>query len=102
MVLTALKKKKPELLLVLEYPFVSLHNNETEGDIREYAKRRKINGSTRSDNGRKSRDVFTSLKKTCRKLGVSFLAYTKDIIEEKNKIPPLAHIFLQRSQMKFT
>lgn len=102
LVLRSLKKKKSELLLVLKYPFVSLHNNETEGDIREYAKRRKISGSTRSDNGRKSRDVFTSLKKTCRKLGLSFWAYTKDRIEEKNKIPPLAHILLQKSQIKFT
>jgi hypothetical protein len=35
-------------------------------------KKRKISGSTRSDAGRKSRDTFASLKKTCRKHGISF------------------------------
>jgi hypothetical protein len=102
LVLAELKKKKSELLLVLDHPFVSLHNNNSERDIREYAKRRKISGSTRNENGKKSRDVFTSLKKTCRKLGVSFWEYTKDRIEEKNKIPPLADILLQRSQLNIS
>jgi hypothetical protein len=97
-VLEQLKNKKPELLLVLDHPFVSLHNNDSEREIREYAKRRKISGSTRSDKGRKSRDVFTSLKKTCRKLGVSFWDYTLDRIKGENKIPPLAQILIQRSQ----
>ncbi len=99
-VVDQLKKKKRELLLVLDYPFVSLHNNGSEREIREYAKRRKISGSTRSENGRRSRDVFTSLKKTCRKLGVSFWDYTLDRIKGENKIPPLAEILLQRSQHK--
>lgn len=97
-VLEDIKKKKGELMLVLDYPFVSLHNNSSERDIREYAKRRKISGSTRSDRGKKSRDVFTSLKKTCRKLGISFWEYTKDRIEQKNQIPPLTDILLQRYQ----
>ena len=45
-VLDTIATKKGELLLVLEYPEVSLHNNSTEREIREYAKRRKISGST--------------------------------------------------------
>ena len=52
-----------------------LHNNDSERDIREYVKKRKISGSTRSDLGRKARDTFTSLKKTCGKLGVCFWDY---------------------------
>jgi len=98
LVLEQLKKKKRQLLLVLDYPFVSLHNNDTEREIREYAKRRKISGSTRSENGKKYRDVFTSLKKTCRKLGVSFWEYIMDRIAHKNKIPPLADILILRAQ----
>jgi hypothetical protein len=46
----------------------TLHNNLSEGDIREYVKRRKISGGTRSEDGRRCRDTFASLKKTCRKL----------------------------------
>ncbi len=97
-VLEGLKEKKTELLLVLDYPFTSLHNNSSERQIREYAKRRKISGSTRSNKGRKSRDVFTSLKKTCPKLGVNFWDYLLDRIEGKNEIPRLADIILHRSQ----
>ena len=101
-VLDQLKKKKQQMLLVLDYPFVSLHNNGTEREIREYSKRRKISGSTRSENGKKYRDIFTSLKKTCRKLGVSFWEYVEDRIAQKNKIPPLADILIRRSQPDFS
>jgi hypothetical protein len=34
-----------------------------------------ISGGTRHDDGRRARDTFTGLKKTCRKLGVSFWQY---------------------------
>jgi len=80
---------KSELLLVLERPDIPLHNNLSERDIREYVKRRKVSGSTRSDTGKQCRDTFTSLKKTCRKLGISFWQYLQDRIECKNKLPPL-------------
>ena len=83
---------KSELLLVLSRPDIPLHNNLSENDIREYVKRRKISGSTRSDSGKLSRDTFTSLKKTCRKLGVSFWEYLRDRIHLRNKIPPLWEI----------
>jgi len=91
-------KNKSELLLVLERPDIPLHNNGSERDIREYVKKRKISGSTRSDNGRKCRDTFTSLKKTCRKLGVSFWQYLKDRIEKTNLLPDLSDLIRQRSQ----
>ena len=68
-------RNKRELLLVLERPDIPLHNNLSEGDVREYVKRRKISGGTRSEKGRLGRDTFASLKKTCRKLGVSFWKY---------------------------
>ncbi len=80
---------KSELLLVLQRPDIPLHNNLSERDIREYVKRRKVSGSTRSDMGKECRDTFTSLKKTCRKLGISFWQYLQDRIECKNKLPPL-------------
>lgn len=85
-------QNKSELLLVLSRPDVPLHNNLSERDIREYVKRRKVSGSTRSDTGKQCRDTFTSLKKTCRKLGISFWRYLLDRIEYQNKYPPLAKI----------
>lgn len=85
-------QNKSELLLVLDRPDIPLHNNLSERDIREYVKRRKVSGSTRSSPGRKCRDTFTSLKKTCRKLGVSFWEYIKDRVANLNAVPRLSDL----------
>jgi len=93
--LKRLYENKAELLLVLERPEIPLHNNLSENDIREYVKRRKISGSTRSELGRRCRDTFTSLKKTCRKLGISFWDYLMDRLSKANTIPLLPEIIVQ-------
>lgn len=82
--------KREAFLAVLEYPHLPLHNNLSENDIREYARLRKISGGTRSDMGRRCRDTFMSLKKTCRKLGISFQAYLRDRLTRRGQIPLLA------------
>jgi len=93
-VLKRLYKNKDELLLVLERPDIPLHNNLSERDIREYVKRRKISGSTRSDEGRRCRDTFASLKKTALKMGVSFWDYLIDRTTKKYSIPSLDQLVL--------
>jgi hypothetical protein len=95
--LKRINNNKSELLLVLERPDIPLHNNGAENAIREYVKKRKISGSTRSESGRRCRDTFTSLKKTCRKLGVSFWQYLKDRIENTGVIPDLSDLIRQHS-----
>ena len=90
-------KNKSELLLVLDRPDIPLHNNLSERDIREYVKKRKISGSTRSERGRRCRDTFTSLKKTCRKLGVSFWHYLNDRVYGRGEIPPLSELIRQKA-----
>ena len=90
--LKRIRNHKSELLLVLDRPDIPLHNNTSETDIREYVKKRKISGSTRSDHGRWCRDTFTSLKKTCRKLKVSFWEYLRDRVSGSNTIAPLADL----------
>ena len=100
-VLEKIANKKAELLLVLERPETSLHNNASENDIREFAKRRKINGPTKSDAGRNARDTFASLKKTCRKIGISFWEYLEDRITQKNTIPNLSSIISEKFAMDF-
>ena len=69
------------LLLILEHPEIPLTNNLSERDIRECAMKRKISVGTRNDLGRRCRDTFLSLKKTCRKLGVSFCRFVQDRIQ---------------------
>jgi hypothetical protein len=87
--LKRMHKNKAELLLALERPDLPLHNNLSEGDIREYVKRRKVSGGTRSEEGRRCRDTFSSLKKTCRKLKVSFWEFLNDRVRGENQIPAL-------------
>lgn len=99
--LSRLYRNKDELLLVLDRPDIPLHNNDAERDIREYVKKRKISGSTRSALGRRSRDTFASLKKTCRKLGISFWHYLKDRLSGDSThqhVPCLPDLMRQRAQ----
>lgn len=89
--------KKTELLRVLERPETPLHNNGTETDAREMVVKRKVSGGTRSEEGQKCRDTFVSLKKTCSKLGINFLGYLEDRVNELFTIPGLAQEILSRS-----
>jgi hypothetical protein len=89
-------RNKSELLLVLDHPDIPLHTNGSEGDIRDYVKKKKVSGGTRSDLGRRCRDTFASLKKTCRKLGISFWDYLSDRVSGSNNIPLLPEIVCQR------
>lgn len=91
-------KNKSELLLVLQRPEIPLHNNLSENDIRGYVKKKKISGGTRSENGRRCRDTFSSLKKTCRKLGISFWDYLKDRLSGNNSIPLLSDCIRHRAK----
>jgi hypothetical protein len=94
-VLKEMRSHKADLLRVLERPEVPLHNNARESDIREFVKRRKISGGTRNDAGRRCRDTFASLKKTCRKLGVRFWDYVQDRIRGLGRLPRLAELIRQ-------
>ena len=87
--LKRLSRNKDELLLVLKRPDIPLHNNLSEGDIREYVIKRKISGSTRSENGRRCRDTFASLKKTCKKQRISFWEFLTDRLRSQQLIPYL-------------
>jgi hypothetical protein len=95
--LKRMHRNKDELLRVLERPELPLHNNLSEGDIREYVKRRKISGGTRSDAGRRGRDTFASLKKTCRKLGISFWKFLNDRIRGEHRVPSLPTLIAARA-----
>jgi hypothetical protein len=96
--LRRIHEKRADLLLVLERPEIPLHNNLSESDIREWAKKRKISAGTRSELGRRCRDTFVSLKKTCRKLGVSFWRYLQDRICGDQEVLPLPELMRQASQ----
>ena len=93
--LESIHKNKKELLLVMDRPEIPLHTNQSENDLREIVKKRKISAGTRSTDGRISRDTFISLKKTTMKLGISFWDYLLDRINSTNSIKPLSQIIAQ-------
>jgi hypothetical protein len=98
--LKRIHENREELLLVLDHPEIPLHNNLSESDIREWAKKRKISAGTRSELGRRCRDTFISLKKTCRKLGVSFWRYLQDRIRGVREILALPDLMREAAQEK--
>ena len=92
--------QKQELLRVLDAPQLPLHNNAAETDIREYVTRRKISGGTRHDDGRRARDTFIGLKKTCRKLNYSFWQYLMSRLKGDDSIPYLPDVIREKASAK--
>ena len=100
-----LKRRKTELLVALERPEVPLNTNSSEQDIRDPVTLRKISGSTRSEDGRRCRDTFLSLKKTFQKNAISFWAYLGDrlgITTHGNCSPTRPHPTARRSKAAVT
>ena len=99
-VLNQIRNHKIELLQVLDCPKFPLHNNAAETDIREYVTRRKISGGTRSELGRKARDTFVGLKKTCRKLGISFWNYLTSRLHGDEQVLSLSDVIRAKAAAK--
>jgi hypothetical protein len=101
-VLNQIRNRKIELLQVLNCPEFPLHNNAAETDIREYVTRRKISGGTRSELGRKARDTFVGLKKTCRKLGISFWKYLISRLYGDEQVLSLSDVIRAKAAAKIS
>ena len=97
-ILKGMHARRASLLRVLKQPAVPLHTNLSESHLRDYVKKRKISGGTRSQSGRQARDTFASLKKTCRELGVNFWAYLQDRVRGAGQIPRLAELIRRKAE----
>jgi hypothetical protein len=96
-VLSRIKRWKDKLLLALDYPNLPIHNNTSERDIRDYVRRRRISGGTRSDTGRDARDTFASIKKTCQKVDISFWTYLLDKTHKTKRLRKISdYVHLKR------
>ncbi|MEN0051623.1 MAG: hypothetical protein AAF806_31455, partial [Bacteroidota bacterium] len=96
--ITKAKAKKPQLLVVLKYPYVPLHNNASELDARKEVRYRDVSFQTRNARGTQAKDTFFTILQTCKKLGVNAYAYIMDRIRRKNEMPSLQSIILQRGK----
>jgi hypothetical protein len=87
--------KKNELLTVLDYPEIPLHNNLSENGIREMVMKRKISGGVETEEGIKAWENNMSILATCKKLGVSFYEFMKGVFS-KNVTICLSDLILQK------
>jgi len=86
------RAKKDNLLLVLKYPELPLHNNPAELAVRQRVRKRDVSFGPRTQDGVRAWDTFMTLAATAKKLGVSFYQYIHDRISGTNQIPPLASL----------
>jgi hypothetical protein len=86
------KNKKTKLLLVLEYPELPLHNNLSESGLREFVLKRKISFGTKNAYGTKAWENYMTISATCKKIGVNFFEYIKDIFSGNMQLPKLASL----------
>ncbi len=91
------KAKKENLLLVLKYPELPLHNNDSELGARQQARKRDVSLHTMVPDGTRANDTFLTLVQTCKKLGINCYDYFLDRIKRLFKIPPLAKIIAEIS-----
>ena len=86
---------KQELLVVLEYPEVPLHNNAAELGARVQVRKRDVSLHTITAEGTKAQDTFLTIVQTAKKLGVNPIAYFYDRFTQCNAIDRLAVLILK-------
>ncbi len=91
------KDKKQELLLVLTFPEIPIHNNPAELALREIVIKRKISSGTRSEDGKIAWENMMSILDTCRKQGINFFNYILDIFSKKSSTTKLAALISQNA-----
>ena len=91
------KQKKEELLLVLKYPELPLHNNASELSERVAVRKRDVSLHTMTNEGTRANHTFLSIVETCRKLGVNSYEYILDRMSKTYALPSLAQLIRSRS-----
>jgi len=90
------KAKEEELLKVLKYPELPLHNNGSELEVRAEKRRQDVSLQTKTEEGTKAKDTFLTITQTAKKLGVSAYEYIYDRISRQFNLPSLAELIEQR------
>jgi regulator of replication initiation timing len=91
------KDKKEELLMVLKYPEIPLHNNESELGARAKARERDVSLQNKTDEGTKAADTIRTIVQTAKKLSVNAYEYIFDRVSKRFKLPSLAEIIRRKS-----
>jgi len=92
--------KKEALLLPLRFPFLPLHNNDSEGGAQHQARLRDIHLQTRNEKGTRAKDTFATIVKTARKLNVNLYEFFYDRIARNFSMPALANLILAKCKLQ--
>lgn len=84
------RTKKNELLVVLQHPYLPLHNNAAELGARQQKPKQNISFGPRTQNGSKIWDTALTLVATAYKLGVNIFDYMLDRVSGAYQMPSLA------------
>jgi len=93
--------KKDNLLLVLIYPGIPLHNNSAELGARVQTRKGDVNLHTKNEKGTNAKDTLMTIVQTARKLDVNTLDYIRDRISLSYQMPSLSSLIKLRSQGQF-
>ena len=86
------KDKKEQLLWVLQYPTLPLHNNASELGARTQARYRDVSFHTINQKGTEAKDTFMTITQTAIKLAVNTYQYILDRVSKKFEMPSLASL----------
>lgn len=91
------RSKKEELLKVLKYPWLPLHNNDSELGARVEKRRQDVSLHTISDAGTTAKDAFLTITQTAKKLGVNIFKYIHDRVSRKFSMPALSDLINEKA-----
>lgn len=94
------KANKAQLLLVLEYPELPLHNNDAELGARAQVRKRDVSLHTMTKEGTKANDTFMTIVQTAKKLGVSSYKYIYDRVSKSYCMPSLSELIEAKKNEK--
>ena len=86
------KDKREQLLLVLQYPTLPLHNNASELGARTQARYRDVSFHTINSKGTEAKDTFMTITQTAKKLAVNTYQYILDRVSKKFEMVSLANL----------
>ena len=92
------RNKKEELLKVLKYPWLPLHNNDSELGARVEKRRQDVSLHTISDAGTTAKDAFLTITQTAKKLGVNAFNYINDRVSGKFNMPALSDLIVEKAK----
>ena len=84
---------------MLTYPFLPLHNNDSELAARKQARYRDIHLQNKNKKGLSAKDTFMTITQTARKLAVNLYDYIHDRLTKNYNMPSLATLIIQNARI---